>query len=872
MIAPGVDEITDRPGETVEAQSDDMMLDFGPCRLIIRSRQLIIDGQSREIGSRAFDLLKVLALARGDLVSREQIVERVWSGAAVEGTNLRVQVAIVRRALGEYRQLVKTVPGRGYLLTADVQFVLPVPTQERGREPAAAATHSPVTNLPRPPNALIGRSRELQDVSAAIARSRLVTLIGSGGIGKTRIAIEFGRQQSATFPDGVWLIDLAAAKDPASVALATAQTLGVELRSVDGIAQTIASALVDQRSLLIFDNCEHVTGAAADLLGILLQEARDLTLLATSQDSLGLPGEELYRVGPLEVPPSGEGDISAFPAVALFMERVRALDRNAVLGADSAPKISEICRRLDGIPLALEMAAARLPLLGVEALRAALDERLRILKTDMRVSTSRHPTLRSVAEWSHALLDGDERRVFRRLSVMAGSFSLDAAVAVARENGGDRWDTLEIFERLIAKSLVTSAGGDPPRYRLLESLRLFATEQLDGKNETANIARRHANFFVNLFEQTEDLWETTTDNSWVRTFTPELDNVRAALDWALSDPERAEIGVALAGAVCRLWELANLTGEAKSYLERLLPLLPQVPATAMVARLLRHAGRLWMYSDRPRALTMIQRAADLFREMGDERQLGMVLSSKGNVETFVGRYVEAEQSLAEARVLLDRAGVHRPRYGLALSRAILAMRVDGPERARLFYDEALAIARTDGRVEETARVLVNLAEIDFELGDADRAIARAQEAAASFRARNLLSPLGITMLNLGGYLIAQERYGEAWEAIATAMQLLRKDGGLIITLCLKHWATLGVTEGYVHEAARLRGFIDAAEALFGAVQTKVQARESAHLQGLLRDHLSPEVVETLAAIGARWSEAQAVEYALMRIPPPKREP
>ncbi|MEI9981759.1 MAG: hypothetical protein WDN69_00125 [Aliidongia sp.] len=441
-----------------------------------------------------------------------------------------------------------------------------------------------------------------------------MTLTGPGGIGKTRLAIELGRRLMDNFLDGVWLVDLAALSDPAAVSTVTATVLGVGLREGRTPLEAVAIALAGKRLLLIFDNCEHLIGAIADLIEALIERAPGLAVLATSQEALHLVGEQVYRLDPLALPPPAATEITGFGAVSLFLDRARAADRNFTFDADASSSVAEICRRLDGIPLALEMAAARVPLLGLEGLRAGLDERLVMLRSGARTAEGRHRTLRDTIAWSHALLDACDQRVFRRLAAFRGSFSLDAAIAVAGE-AADRWETVDAIGRLVDKSLVATEGGEQPRYRLLETLRLYASECLVADGEVEQVAERHARFFMDLLDRAYEAWQATPDAAWLKLYRPEIDNARSALDWALADEGRAEIAISLAGSTALLWRGLSLRSEGRRYVEAAAKLPAPDRPSSSCARLFSEFGALWFFSDRLRGLASLQRAAEIYRQL-----------------------------------------------------------------------------------------------------------------------------------------------------------------------------------------------------------------------------------------------------------------
>lgn len=448
--------------------------------LDLRRGCLRCDDRDVELRPKSFDVLRYLVQNAGRLISKDELIEAVWPNVAVTDDSLTRCVCDVRCALQDTAQrVIRTVQRRGYLLAAAVSTGgLVVPEPQHFPATPIRAEH----NLPQRVAAMIGREAELAELQDSIEHDRLVTLAGPSGIGKTRLAIELGRRMVPSFGDGVWQIDLAPLHGADALARAVAAVL---CTGPHASVETIAVALRRQRTLLIFDNCEHMVEAAAGLIGQLLARAPQLSVLVTSQEVLGVPTEQVYRLSPLALPapaasyPKAEiSRLAEFGAIALFVERARAADRRFLLDDGNAAGVVEICHRLDGVPLALEMAAARLPLLGVEGLRARLDERLQMLSVGPRTTETRHRTLRDAVAWSYNLLDAADQRIFRGLSAFTGSFSLDAAIAVAGGDAASDWDIVDTLGRLVDKSLVTVEGGELPCYRLLETLRLYAAERL----------------------------------------------------------------------------------------------------------------------------------------------------------------------------------------------------------------------------------------------------------------------------------------------------------------------------------------------------------------------------------------------------------
>ena len=851
---------------------------FARCRLVVGTRQLFVDDKPVELGSRAFDLLMALVESRGDVLSKTRIMRRVWPYLPMDEGNLRVQMHAIRRLLGPDRHVIKTIPGRGYLFEAEVTITsapsgdvpgpvalppVPAPTPE-------APVHAG-TNLPLPLSSLIGRATDVAAVQEHLGGRRLVTLVGTGGIGKTRLAIDLGRRLSARYPDGVWLVDLAPVADPAQVIDTTAAALGVGPGDGAAPVDAIAAAIGKRRMLLILDNCEHLVAAAAALVTALLARVAGLSVLATSQESLQVPGEQIYRLNPLGLPMpdavgvervglARDGGITGFGAVDLFVERAREADARFVLDQRTAGGVVEICRQLDGIPLALEMAAARLPLLGIEGLRAGLGDRLRMLKRNPRTGAARHMTLGAMIEWSHGLLDAAERRIFRRLAIFAGSFSLDAAIAVVGEPA-DRWEIVEILGRLIDKSLVTIEDGEPPRYRLLETLRVYGLEQLRSADESEATADRHGRHFAELFDQAAELWETTADAAWVETYRRELGNVRAVLDWAQGDPARARLAATVAGPFAIVWYNLGLVAEGRRYAERILAMLDR-DASPAAARFLRFSSYLWDSSDRRRTLALLERSVAIYRQRNDRLDLAPVLATVGRLYAGLHRDAEAEAALVEAQELLGQADRKKSRLGIVSTLASVAYHRRDVAGAMRHLVVALDLAQALKDTVRVANILANMAESDFLDGAVDRAVERGREALSIMRSTNRPAHREWALVNLASYLLAQGNLAEARSLAGTALSEACDQGGLIVRLCLQLWALIGARQGRGDAAARLQGFVDQGYAVSGEIREPTEQRIFDDIRRVLEASIPPSRIEACAAEGAGWSERQAVSFAL----------
>jgi predicted ATPase/DNA-binding winged helix-turn-helix (wHTH) protein len=540
-------------------------IEFGRFQVVPHRRELLADNRPVELGAHAFNLLMALIEARGQVVSREELLERLWPGRTIEENNLAVHVLALRKALAADRDLIRTAFGRGYRFAGEIRTASASPDAQNtaGTPDTARPPSRPPTNLPEPVSKLIGRDAELADILDLNASHRLITLSGTGGIGKTRLGFEVARYLLPRFADGVWAIELASLSDPELVPVTVATVLGLELASSAASPLSVANALRSKQLMLVLDNCEHVVDASARMAEALLRVNPAVRVLATSREPLRTEGEWIYLVPPLAVPPEGgsaSDDPFRYGAIRLFHERARATEADLSSDAHTASAIAGICRRLDGIPLAIELAAARAATLGIESLAARLDDRFRLLTGGRRTALARHQTLRATLDWSYELLTEPERAVLRRLAIFAGAFTLQAASMVASDGELAASDVVDCVANLIAKSLVSRDGGATVRYRLLETTRAYALEKLTACGEFGATARRHAEYFRDLLQQPETESETRPNADWAGDYGRRIDDVRAALEWAFSPAGDAAVGVALAAASAPIWiEMALLT-------------------------------------------------------------------------------------------------------------------------------------------------------------------------------------------------------------------------------------------------------------------------------------------------------------------------
>lgn len=606
-------------------------LRFGPSQrfeLQPAERRLLIDGQPAALGRRAFDLLIALAERPDHLLSKNELMERVWPGLVVEEANLQMQVSNLRKLLGG--EVIATVPGRGYRFTATVSDASGVPSQPTVLPP-------PVPPAPAAAHCLIGRDDDLDRLRKLLEATGCVTVVGSSGVGKTSLA----RAVAASWAGRSAWVDLAALAQGPELAGALARALDLQLTGGDAdAAGQLVTALQGQALLLVLDNAEHVIQACAELAA-LLRPLSGVRLLVTSQAPLTVAGERLLRLEPLQLPGPDAGVNEG--ALALLIDRIVAADHRFAPTADVLPLLHTVCTQLDGLPLAIEMAAARVPLLGLQGVHDALAERFALLTRGHRDAATRHRTLHNALDWSYRLLGPQEQRLFRALGVFSGGFTLDLAVALMTDDAAERWAVIDTLAMLADRSLVVVSHDDPPRYRLLETMRAFALEQLvpsaDPADDPATVRRRHAAAVLSLFAS-----YTLGDAAAQALCVAEMENARDALAWArdhdLGMAARLTALVATA-ATFTVWRHAS-----GNWLLALEPLMTGPAGQALPAQ----AQAAW-WTERTRIGAMRRdagarvagrRAVALWRPLQQPRQLLRATSS------WVRSITVADAELAEA--------------------------------------------------------------------------------------------------------------------------------------------------------------------------------------------------------------------------------
>jgi predicted ATPase/DNA-binding winged helix-turn-helix (wHTH) protein len=591
--------VNQSPSENRQPQEGTTIIRFGHCQLFTNRRELIVDGVPVALGNRAFDVLRMLVAAGGHLVTKDEILNRVWHGIVVEENTLQVQITRVRRALGHDRGFLKTVSRRGYRFVAEVTRADEVgegTAQVAATIEALAHEREKRTSLPAVTSLLLDREAELAEVVRLTAAHRLVTLTGAGGIGKTRLAIEAARHLQSQLPDGAWLVELGPLTDPDLVWVTVATALRLTLpagASLDDLAYSLRT----KHLLIVLDNCEHVIEAAASVAERLVRGTPTVRVLTTSREPLRAEGEQVYQVPCLNVPPKETEDLDEVlrhGAVQLFIARARAAEPQFSTDHRVIAAIAEVCRRLDGIPLAIELAAARAATLGVAELAARLDDLFRLLTHGRRTALPRHQTLRATLDWSYELLPKVERTVLRRLAVLPGYFMLEAACAIAADGDLTADDVIDSISNLTSKSMIAATlSGALVRYRLLETTRTYALEKLIASDEFDATARRHAEHYRAVFQRAASEWEMHSTDEWLASYAGRIDNVRAALDWAWSTRGDAAIGVALTAATVPLWTELSLSDECCARVDQAIANLDTASSRGTREEMQLWAARAW---------------------------------------------------------------------------------------------------------------------------------------------------------------------------------------------------------------------------------------------------------------------------------------
>jgi predicted ATPase len=852
--------------------NDSPIFRFADFTLHVVRRELSRQGKLIELGSRAMDVLLALVRRHGQVATKSDIMNEVWPGVVVEENNLTTQIAAVRRALGETegRRFIQTVPGRGYRFVADMG------------ETAQAATPAsePVTerhNLPLESSSFIGRDAALKDLRERLENRALVTLVGPGGMGKTRVALRLAETMLEAFRDGVFLLELAPLTEGRLVAEAACRMLGVPATGEHPAEAIAISVLRTKQMLLVLDNCEHVLDGAAAFASAILRHCPTTKILVTSREALGVSGESVLLLPPLPVP-RAQGRLTAAAAmqcdaVRLFVERAAdALGSYRLTDAD-APAVATICRRLDGMPLATELAAARLRMLKPAEIAARLENVFRLLTGGSRVALPRHQTLRAAIDWSFSLLSSAEQTALRRLAVFVGGCSLDGAMAVAGGGGIDADMLFDLLSALVAKSLVVAdTTGDTTRYRMLETTRQYATEKLKEAAEYESCWDKMSGYLLEVFRQAERAWPQQDTDSWLAAYSPEAENLRAAIDYAFGSGH-PEIGVALVAHAGAITEEMSLLADLRRWTETASPhVTPETPK-AEAAAVLYLGSALQKRLGSHEVPVERQQAIALFRADGNALGLSRALRQTAIARAMPGEpEPEILAMLEEAVALLRKLAPHKDLATALAHTGGVHFLYGEHEQARRYNEAALAMREALGDRSGMLASTINLAEALFLDGDVMGALRYARQAEAEARSRNALASLALILSNMAGYELHGGDAAAARQPAMEALGLSRAIGqDYLAVMCLEHLALGLALEGAPEPAARILGFTGAHYASSGQTREWLEQAGYERLLDCLRESMPAGQLAWLLEEGAAL-RPEAADAAALRAAAPSAMP
>jgi predicted ATPase/class 3 adenylate cyclase len=754
-------------------------------------------------------------------------------------------------------------------------------------------------NLPRQLTSFIGREREMAEVKEGLTATALLTLTGTGGCGKTRLALQAAADLVEAYPHGVWLVELAALADPNLVAQTVASVLGVREAPGRPLTETLVDALRPKQLLLVLDNCEHLVAACAALAGLLLRRCPQLQILATSREALGVAGERLFRVPSLSAPDPRQRvpveSLTQYEAVRLFIDRAVMSQPSFAVTNANAPAVAQICHRLDGIPLAIELAAARVKVLTAEQIMERLDDRFRLLTGGSRTALPRQQTLRALVDWSYNLLAEAERVLLRRLCVFAGGWTLEAAEAVCADEGLAAREVLDVLSRLMEKSLVVyEEQYAAARYRLLETVRQYGHDRLLETSESEAIRGRHRDYFLRFAEAVEPELYDTAQVDWLNRLETEHDNLRAALEWCRAEVQGAEAGLRLAGALYRFWIMRGYETEGRQWLQVMLARSDGVSPPTRARALLSAASLAWRQGDNAQALPMCEESLTLWRESGDLLQTAQTLCLLGSLVYRWQRNPQRAVALLEESLVLYQEAQGKPEWSL-WQLAQLALRQADYDRVTVFCEQALVLLHGRGDRFAMSLQLCTLGLVAHYEGDDERArallengLALARELGDRGAAAHVLNGLGLLALNRREYRKAAELFeeglallrerGDQWWFSASlnglALAALRQGDharasafyceslGLLRPLrnqdlsieCLEGGASLALARDRAERAARLFG---AAQVLRHDSNFRLPPSDP---EGYDRDAAAARATLGEEAFAAAWAEGQAMTF------------
>jgi predicted ATPase/DNA-binding winged helix-turn-helix (wHTH) protein len=877
--------------------------EFGRFRVDVDERLLYCEGVRQKLTSKAFDMLVVLLENQGRLLAKEDLMNKVWPDSFVEENNLAQCISLLRRVLGESpegHKYIETIPRHGYRFVARVRALtdeqdISEDKREKSRESKPEAPLKPEdsdsvtgmsdpvldaellatqaetypTNLPIPLTPFIGRKWEIAAVERLLRQIdvRLLTLTGPGGTGKSRLALKVAANLQGEFEDGVFFIALEPIRDPNLVASVIAQTLGVKESGDVSLVEGLTRYLRNKRMLLILDNFEHVA-AAAPLVSSLLMSSPGVVFLVTSRSALRLSGEHEFQVQPLHVPNLESlppvSDLMRCSSVALFTQRAMAAKFDFSLTERNARAIAEICTRLDGLPLAIELAAARIKLLPPQAMLVRLESPFKLLTGGARDVPARQRTMRETIAWSYDLLDKPEKSLFRRLSVFIGGFTLEAAEAICNAKDDFGIDTQDGVSSLVDKSLlqqIEQAGGEP-RFVMLETIREYGLECLKANGELKLLRRRHAAFFLQLAERAEPELGSQEQASWLASLEQEHDNFRAALQWALAEGE-AETALRLAAALWWFWYLHGHYREGRAWLDKVLAESGDQRTIHRSRALIGAGGLAFLQCEYSLSEELINEGLAQARQLNNRESIATSLQLLGSVAREQGNHQRAielhQESLALWRELKNQRGIAR-----SLNYIGFASWLHGDfEKTATVCKETLMLFRLMGDKEGIVWSLLNQSAVMYYTGKHSQAVAVCKESLTLSREIGYKEGIAWSLNIWGNVARRQGQFESGKTMLQESLELhYELEDRWRVASVLESLGGIAVEQKETERAVRLLGAAEALRLAVGTPLPPVEMEDRDRYLKLARSALGEKKFASLWLEGRTLPVEQTIAYAL----------
>jgi predicted ATPase/DNA-binding SARP family transcriptional activator len=835
-------------------------------RLLLRFAKLNFDGRSYERG------VKLLQ----DLISHDQLNEEAHRqlmllyAAMGEKNSALQQYDLCQRLLREELDTepeAETVQIYQGIVSGKLARALNSAAPEKELKPQREARLSGANHLPLRLTSFIGRELETAEVTRLLGQTRLLTLTGIGGIGKTRLALRSASQHADHYADGVWFVDLSGIADAEFVPHAIASALNVKEEKTRGYMESLVDDLRTKHMLIVVDNCEHLLDACACLLQQLLRHCPRLSILATSREPLGIEGESVWRLNPMSTPPP-QGKLTveqllAYESLQLFLQRVRLTQPNWQLTEANAGLVAQLCRRLEGLPLAIELATSRVKVLSLEQILTKLDDRFYLLKSAGPRDCQRHQTLKATMDWSFSLLQAEEQVLLRRLSVFAGGWGLEAAEEVTTDEQIPPGSVLDLLSRLIEKSLITvEQQGREARFHQLETVRQYSREKLVAAHEEARLGERHFEWCVRLAERSDRQFSHSDQRAWFERLDLEHDNLRAALQWSIRVAKDAERGLRLCGALWRFWQTRGYLAEGRRWLEAALALEGGASDETLATAYHGASGLASLQGDMESAQRLLEQSLVLRRRTEDFPRVAHALQRLGIMSYYTGDYPRAralhEESLEMCRRLSDSAGIARALNGLG----VLDLDLGEYRQAIVRFEESLIVYRDLDHRLGIMVTLNNLGQAEQRLGNLDRAERLLDESL------QLAVELGDTgwvaraQCVLGNIAINRSDFARAGRLLPEAMLTLHQQSDATVVTVLESMVCMCAAQGDFAHALKLEGAVTAYRT---ATKMKRPPADQAIIDTYLEAPgrgLESAQLRLAATTGAAMNLQQAIDFAL----------